>query len=256
MESDTSYELEDILTAAMDIGECMLKCGAEIWRVEDTISRICAAYGCDKSHVFSITSMITVTESIGLKSATQTRRIYRYSYNLKQLEFLNALSREVCATTPPPEVIQKKLKEIMVNCSLNRIKKLIGYSLGTFAFTLFFGGTVFDGLIAALISIVVFSIDFITKSGKMNLLAHTVLSSCIAGFIVVGMVRAFPSLHIDKIIIGNVMLLIPGVSLCNGIRDLLCGDIVSGLLRLCEALLVAGSIAVGFAIPLLITGGV
>ena len=35
--------------------------GAEISRVEDTIRRICAAYGIRQSHIFSIASCIIVT---------------------------------------------------------------------------------------------------------------------------------------------------------------------------------------------------
>ena len=33
------------LTLALDIGERLLVCGAEVSRVEDTITRICRAYG-------------------------------------------------------------------------------------------------------------------------------------------------------------------------------------------------------------------
>ena len=43
------------------------------------------------------------------------------------------------------------------------------------------------------------------------------------------------------------MLYIPGVQMTNSIRDILCGDIMSGLLRLIEAIILAVSIAIGFA---------
>ena len=39
---------EQLLTLAMDMGERMIICGAEANRVEDTIRRICTAYGCIK----------------------------------------------------------------------------------------------------------------------------------------------------------------------------------------------------------------
>ena len=56
--------------------------------------------------------------------------------------------------------------------------------------------------------------------------------------------------------IGNIMLLIPGMALTNSIRDLLCGDIVAGLLRLVESLLIALAIAAGYSIPLILLGGI
>lgn len=33
------------MECALDMGETMLRCGAEILRVEDTVIRICTAYG-------------------------------------------------------------------------------------------------------------------------------------------------------------------------------------------------------------------
>lgn len=41
----TREEAEQYLYYAMTIGEQLLCCGAEVGRVEDTIRRICLAYG-------------------------------------------------------------------------------------------------------------------------------------------------------------------------------------------------------------------
>ena len=51
------------------------------------------------------------------------------------------------------------------------------------------------------------------------------------------------------------MLMIPGIALTNAIRDMLLGDIATGLLRLSNALLIAGAIALGFATPLALMKG-
>ena len=52
------------------------------------------------------------------------------------------------------------------------------------------------------------------------------------------------------------MLLIPGIAMTNSIRDKLAGDIGTGLLRLANSLLLAAAIACGFALPMILTGGV
>lgn len=57
------------------------------------------------------------------------------------------------------------------------------------------------------------------------------------------------------IIIGNIMLLIPGVVLTNSIRDMLSGDMISGLLRLSESVVLAVAIAIGFALSTALLGG-
>ena len=50
-----------LLQAVLDIGEDMQNCGAEISRVEDSISRMCRSYDVLRVSVFTITSNITVT---------------------------------------------------------------------------------------------------------------------------------------------------------------------------------------------------
>ena len=61
MNENNKQDTEAILSLAMDLGKSMIKCGAEIDRVEETIIRICPAYGMKKTEVFSIVSMINVT---------------------------------------------------------------------------------------------------------------------------------------------------------------------------------------------------
>ena len=67
--------------------------------------------------------------------------------------------------------------------------------------------------------------------------------------------RMLPFLHTDKIMIGDIMLLIPGIAMTNSIRDILVGDTISGLMRLIESILWAGSLACGFMGAILLIGG-
>ena len=62
--------------------------------------------------------------------------------------------------------------------------------------------------------------------------------------------------QVDKIIIGNVMTLIPGVGLTNAIRDLFVGDVNTGILRLIDAILLGSAIAAGYVLSALMIGGI
>ena len=105
-EEKKEYPASRILHEALNIGEQMLICGGEVSRVEDTISRICRAYGMKKVDVFSITSCIIVTiETEEGELVTQTRRVGGYETNLNRLAELNALSREICAKRTRPEEV-------------------------------------------------------------------------------------------------------------------------------------------------------
>ena len=105
---------EEVLTCAINIGEQLLMSGAEISRVEDTIRRICAAYGIRQSHIFSIASCIIVTlETKDHKWITQTRRILSYGTDMWKLDRLNNLSRLICSTKPPLERINREYALIL-----------------------------------------------------------------------------------------------------------------------------------------------
>ena len=61
-----------------------------------------------------------------------------------------------------------------------------------------------------------------------------------------------PQLHLDKILIGDIMLLIPGLAMTNSIRNMLAGNTISGVVRLTESLIWAGALAGGFMIAMLL----
>lgn len=248
-------ELNKILGIAMEVGNAILQCGGEVRRVEDAISRICTAYGCTDSDVFSLTSEIVATASYGTVRHTQSKRIHYYSYNLKQLEEINALSREICRLTPEPDEVHGRIVAILKSSQINPLKKYIGFALAATSFTIFFGGQWVDALASLMVASVIFIIEHYIKKEKINQLAYTITASFIAGLVAIGINAAVGSLDLNAVIIGNVMLMIPGVSFTNGVRDLLGGDIAAGFLRISESVLISVAIAAGFALPLLMIGG-
>ena len=89
----------------------------------------------------------------------------------------------------------------------------------------------------------------------MNRVVYTLMTSCFAGIVAVLFCRLGFGHHLDKIIIGDIMLLVPGAILTISIRDMLCGDIIAGVFRLIESVLIACAIGAGYAIPLFVLGG-
>ena len=89
--------MKEALICAMDIGEQMLVCGAEIHRVEDSIERMCYALGATRVDVFIITSSMVVTaHNENGDTFTQTRRVLSSNTDIEKLHRLNELSREIC----------------------------------------------------------------------------------------------------------------------------------------------------------------
>lgn len=248
---------EYLLSLILDIAEEMLTCGAEVNRVEDTLLRLCTCYGYKKVNVFTITEFIFVSFLVpDGQIITQTRRIYTYSNHLSHLEDLNALSRYICANHPGVKELHGKLESLnQGKTSMHPLWQAGPIILGSSAFTVFFGGNGFDALASAIIAFFVYILGRRSTIQNMNRIAYTVICSAMAGGLALLLQQLHIGQHVDKVMIGNIMLLIPGMALTNSIRDLLCGDIVAGLLRLVESLLVALAIAAGYSLPLFLLGG-
>ncbi len=255
MENHDKTQTEKVLGLALDLGKSMIKCGAEINRVEETIMRVGYAYGMKSTEVFSVVSMMmaTVTDESG-STHTQTRRIYTYSVNFDKLEKLNALSRKICAEKPDTEEARRELEKIMVPSKIFNPVVLLGYTLASAGFALYFGGTVLDALASVPIAIVIYLLNSFIKVRGASKIVFTVLTSTISGTLALLFVHIGFGNNADMIMIGNIMLLIPGMMMINSVREMLCGDLMSGMLRLLEAIIFALAIAGGFAIPIYFLG--
>lgn len=242
-----------MLSLAMDIGKSMIKCGAEIDRVEETIIRICHACGMKKTEVFSIVSMINVTtvDADG-NTFTQSRRVYSYSTNLGKLEKLNALSREICSEKVSVEQGAEILNEINSEKGGFHITACFGSMLAAGGFAVFFGGSWKDCLAAMPIAFIIYLMNTFIKARGMSKLFYTAVCSVLSGFLAIFFVRIGFGDDPAMIMIGDIMLIIPGVMLINSIREMLCGDLMSGILRLLESVILSITIACGFAVPILV----
>ena len=88
--------------------------------------------------------------------------------------------------------------------------------------------------------------SFISRSA-LNALLSALLCSIAGGFLSSLSVLAGLGHHADLISIGNIMLLIPGIAFTNSLRDMFSGDIITGLIRFIESILLAIIIALGFS---------
>lgn len=252
-------EAEKILSVVLDIAESMLNCGAEVSRVEDTIRRICMSYGAQRVHPFVITSSIVVTIQLSNEAAiTQTRRVGGNMTDFTRLEELNDLSRKICKYQYPvekmTELYQEKIVATIPDKSVYR-KTFFGYLIATFSFAVFFGGNVYDGIAALAIAAVLWLIDHYFRRIINNQMLYLIIASFCMGSMAVIVGAIAPVFHQDKIIIGDIMILIPGLAMTNAIRDIFSGDTISGMLKLCESLMQAGMIAIGTVSAILLIGG-
>lgn len=158
---------------------------------------------------------------------------------------MNNLSRQFCQNPMSPEELREVFDQID-KVVPTQTGKLAGSILAAFSFALFYGGNLWDALLAGLAGILIWGAQRHIRKYCMNEVTFQFVASFLAGCFICVMARLFPVLHVDKIMIGDIMLLIPGLMATNAIRDILIGDTISGVMRFIEAMLLAAVLALGF----------
>ncbi|WP_125114407.1 threonine/serine exporter family protein [Agathobaculum sp. Marseille-P7918] len=248
---------ERILFAILDAGELLLTAGAEVARVEDTIRRMAGAYGFVRTDVLTITaSMVVTAQTSDGEVFTQTRRILRRETDMRRIEAVNALSREVCRSPLPLEMLHDRVEAIRNMPDGAKWRVPAAYLLIAGSFAVFFGGSWRDGIAAMLCSMALYGVGRVGARINLQPIVLTVISAAVMCLCALVTVKVGLGQGLDYIIIGNIMLLIPGIALVTSLRDMIVGDTISGLLGACEALLRAIAIAGGCALVLMQLGGV
>lgn len=240
----------------MDIGEQLLVCGAEVHRVEESIERMCSALGFIKTDVFIITSSIVVTVHTSERTYTQTRRIKATGMDVEKIHKLNGLSRKICEHKLSEEEFNLEMESINQTKHPPEWLKCLSYIMIAGVFTTFFGGSFTESCWAAIIGATLYIVTHFLKKTLLNKMFVNFIGSFVISlgaylFMKFGLINVM-----DNVIIGNIMLLIPGVAITDASRDLLIGDSISGSLRLVEAVLTALAIAAGYFLFMFFVGGI
>lgn len=226
---------DEIFSLSLDIGREIIKAGGEIHRAKDTIYRINRAYGNDVT-VLALPSII-LAQGCG---RMEIRQIEREITDLTELERLNALSRKLC--TAPLEEIQ-----ITKNSLYSNSFQIPAIFTATFSFCLFFGGDFTDAVLSGIIGIIITLLNISYSSKALPLFSTNLIESFVAGCL--AQIPELFGLAVmpDKIIIGTIMILVPGLTVVSAMRDLMNGNLIAGFIELINSLMSALSIAMGIA---------
>jgi len=237
------------LNFTCEIARQLLRNGAEMYRVEDSARRILSAYGYERYEVFAIPSSIIITvEEYGVNH-TKSVRIYSSSNNLDKLEKLNHLCRVVCSERPDLEDARQQLNGIMATPNYSPLVSYLGNGLTAFFFTLLWKGTFLDALVAFFCGLIVKAVMDNMSQMQASIFFVHISASMFLVLVPLTLELLHAPIHADKIIIGAIMLQVPGIAITNVMRDILVGDFLTAISKLAEVLIVAIAIAIGIAIP-------
>lgn len=220
--------------------------GAETYRVEESVQRICAAYGLD-ARTYAIPHSLFITIMIpGQLPMTQLCRMEHLGTDLEAVEQYSNLSRKICAEKPDWKTALSWLETAdREEHHFSIPMDLLGHVLVASGFCLFFGGSGLDAFSAGLCGLL---LGFLSRAlSKTNTFFQKILSAFLVALFAYGLSALGWTNNVDTCVIGALMLLVPGILFTNALRDIIFGDTNSGINRIVEVLLIAAAIALGTA---------
>jgi len=239
--------INEIMDVCLLAGKIMLENGAETYRVEDTMSRIAAGYGIKQSHSF-VTPTGIIFSADGSES-TKLARILERSTDLRKVTMVNSLSRQISSGEVPLAQARHQLKMLeTARLAYPAFLKVTAAAIASGCFLIMFQGQWRDFLPAFIAG----GVGYFCAVNLDRFVRVKFFSESLAAFVIGLLALIFVSLEIglemDKIIIGSVMPLVPGLLITNAVRDLMAGHLVSGLSKGAEAFLTAFAIGTGIAV--------
>ena len=249
---------KNILRFVVELGDIVVKNGAEIQRTEQTIQKIVSRDGKYTAQAFVVPTYISVTISTEDGEAfTKTTVIHGRRVNLEKVIACDNVAIRYIYHREPLQQCIDELEAIDALTDFKTHVRIFSYSLISLAFTILFRGTVMDAFTAGIAGI--FQGAAMEIMGKYDDLSPF-FTNAIGSAIISAMAYIFYSIGIadnyNSVIIGSLMPLVPGFAITMAVRDLMYGDYVSGTAKIVEALLTSIGIAAGVITVLWLFGNV
>lgn len=248
--TDISKPVNDYDRQILDLvslmGETLLLNGAEISRVQTTMEMVAAAYHKDEIDVYAISNGIFVTLRHDDRTrCTNIKHVPLATPDLGKVTQINALSRKICEQHLPVNQATEELYAIVHTPSFPLWIQAIACAVGGSCFCHLLGGNLLDCFATVPVGILLCLFQHWMGKAKLSKMIQTILGSALVTLCGLMAALIFSVLNMDKIIIGGLIILVPGVPFTSSIRDFFNGDYLSGTIRLIDALLVSLCMAIG-----------
>lgn len=236
----------EIMETAMEAGHILLENGAEIFRVEETINRICKHYGVESSNAFVLSNGIFVTSgSIAEETFAKVQHIPVSGSHLNRVAAVNQLSREIEEGRYTIEEVKAHLEEIRRMPGKSKPMQILGAGVGSGAFCYLYGGNLQDCIAAFLAGLVLYIFVLYISSSYLNKMMSSIAGGAVATTVCMILHKLGMGVNLDLMVIGSIIPLVPGVAFTNAIRDIADENYIAGSVRMMDALLVFFCIAMG-----------
>jgi len=137
--------------------------------------------------------------------------------------------------------------------------QVLASGCGCAAFCYLFGGSIWDSAVALLTGIILYIYVLYVSAPHLSKIVGNISGGALVTILCSAMYLAGMGQHLNYMVIGSIMPLIPGVPFTNAIREIADSDYISGSVRMMDALLIffciAIGVGVGFSLAGWVTGG-
>lgn len=238
-------------------GKLLIENGAEIYRVEETMVRLCTSFqGVEDAESFVTPTGIMLSITVNKTTHTKILRVRNNGVDLNCIDKINELSRQAATSSFTIEELQIRLHAIADEKRYSFLPTLFFGALSAFGFALFFGGNIIVAVCSFVIGMAIKSMSWFMEHHAFNNFFTNAVSAGIGAFFALIFHALFKEAPVDIMIISSIMLLVPGLAITNAIRDTVAGDYLSGVSRGVEAVIVAVAIAAGIGFVLSMSIGI
>ncbi|MDR0817354.1 MAG: threonine/serine exporter family protein [Clostridiales Family XIII bacterium] len=235
---------------ALYAGELMMKSGAEIYRVEDTIERICRVCKVDYVECFATTTGIFLSldsEAADSDMHTFIKRINGTSINLDRISKLNHFSRVFVSTDLSVEDGFQQLRSIAAEKVYAFWLRVIGAVLVGVFMSPYYGADVLGMAFAGIAAGIGYMVSIAVSKLNFAKFIQIFIGCAVCALTALPLLAIWHDFNTTPVILGAITVFMPGVAITNSARDLLSGDMLTGVARMFEAIVIAIGIAGGTA---------
>lgn len=248
---EVNIDMRRVVNLAMEAGRILLKNGGEIFRVEETITRICQRFHIEQVDVFMLSHGIFLSvQHGGEEILTKIKQVPLSDAHLGIVTEVNALSREISEGKVTIEEAEERLKEIDKIPPRKDGWHILGAGLGSGCFGMLLGATERESLVAFAIGCILYVWVLAAKKHNISKIIINIVGGMIITMLAIlaQQLSVMETLRMDGIISGAVMPLVPGMAFVNAIREIADSDFLSGTVRMIDAVLVFVYIAIGVGV--------
>lgn len=250
---ESEIDVKKVVNLALEAGRILLKNGGEIFRVEETITRICNRFHVDQVDTFMLSHGIFVSvQNKEEEFYTRVKHVPLSGTHLGIVTEVNALSREISAGKVSIDAAMERLREIDRIPPKRAYFQVLGAGTGSGCFGYLLGATIKESMVAFCIGCMLYIWILAAKRHNMS----KIIINIAGGVIITALAAAVKHLPVmgylrmEGMIIGSIMPLVPGMAFVNAIREIADSDFLSGTVRMIDALLVFVYIAIGVGVTL------